>query len=203
MTMEKQPFAECISYTKCVFFFHGKKNSRSTAINIRSPEINGGSTGCPQFVHGSVGMWAYMWHIWEYDLKRRVQKGPKKTGALQGKKLSLWQSFTPSLPNTCWGLVFWVGWLGPVIPPKPVWCLEAKDYYKFLSYPLLLGHPPLRSLWFTVQEGQGYSLTHLQHPTTRVFRRSFGSWNRRLQATMRSDCRRQTVREQRQFTALS
>ena len=63
------------------------KNSRSTAINIRSMEINRGSTVCPRFIHGLSMVcqrfrWdVSVWNSWEYE---RVLKG-QTTGA-KGQK---------------------------------------------------------------------------------------------------------------------
>ena len=59
------------------------KNSRSTAINIRSMEINRGSTVCPRFIHGLSMVcprfrWdVSVWNSWEYE---RVLKGQKNSG---------------------------------------------------------------------------------------------------------------------------
>ena len=59
------------------------KSSRSTAKSIRSTEINRGSTVCPRFVHGSVGMWAY--ETFESMTYREVLGKGKKTGAKEQK----------------------------------------------------------------------------------------------------------------------
>ena len=59
------------------------KSSRSTAKSIRSTEINRGSTVCPRFVHGSVGMWAF--ETFESMTYREVLGKGKKTGAKEQK----------------------------------------------------------------------------------------------------------------------
>ena len=71
-------------YKMC--FFPRKKNSRSTAINIRSPEINGGfhglSTVCPRF-RWDVSVYVTYLRVWP---EAACSKGTKKNRGVFGQK---------------------------------------------------------------------------------------------------------------------